>query len=161
MGNTIPKRPPVPEGKIRICVAGFGVSNNVARAKHIADAIVKAHPDKYESWFYFNTFGFKALLQSVLEELPDSEKQKQSTTDKGTTVGQHHSAPFCWLEETTGSKKTFDVKGGRDMLATWAQKDFPNEESIQALTSIEAPSFKEMFFDNNDLGTWTQNQTTP
>mmetsp|Transcript_6446 Transcript_6446/g.9771 ORF Transcript_6446/g.9771 Transcript_6446/m.9771 type:complete len:179 (-) Transcript_6446:169-705(-) len=166
MGNTsgtpIPERPPVPAGKTRICVSGFGISHNSAGAKNLADAIVSAHPDKYESWYYFNSFGYKKFLRVILNELPDSEKGKESTMDKGTTVGQHHSSPFVWLESggqtNADSKavegKTYEAQGGRDKFCLWAQKEFPGEESIQALASTDSPSLSILFFDSSSPGTW-------
>ena len=46
MGNTIsPERPPVHEGKTRICVAGFGISHNVGRAQRLVELIAKTHPN--------------------------------------------------------------------------------------------------------------------
>merc|ERR1719444_533758 len=98
-GPSVPLRPPVPAGLTRICVAGFGTSHNVGRAQKLAAAVAEAHADKYETWFYFSNLGYGKFLKTVLEELPADQKAKQSTLDKGTTVGQHHSAPFVWFEQ--------------------------------------------------------------
>ena len=52
--------PQVPDGKIRVCVAGFAISHNVGRAASVARAVVAHAPDKYESWFYFDDQGLCA-----------------------------------------------------------------------------------------------------
>jgi hypothetical protein len=51
MGNAIPipLRPPVPSGKTRICVAGFGISHNTARAQKLASAIASSYPEQFET----------------------------------------------------------------------------------------------------------------
>jgi len=107
----------------RICVAGFHTSHNVGRAKYVADAIAASKPDEYETWYYFSNMGFKAALTEFLAELPDEEKEKESTTDKGTKIGQHHSAPFVWIEEAgvvdEGGKiegKKYTAIGGCDKV---------------------------------------------
>lgn len=158
MGNAppVPERPSVPEGKTRICVSGFGISHNVARAYQLATTIASTYPDKYETWFYFSSIGFRKFLEIIKNDIPDSEKTKETTTDKGTTVVDHHSAPFVWLESgvnTDGTGKTFDVKGGNDMFCSWAAKEFPNDTTIQELATTK-PSLKELFFNNKDQGTW-------
>jgi uncharacterized membrane protein YebE (DUF533 family) len=49
---------PVPAGKLRICIAGTMVGGpHDARAHKIAAAIASAHPDKYETWFYWTGIG--------------------------------------------------------------------------------------------------------
>ena len=47
----LPERPPVPEGKIRICIAGLKMSHNVGTAKLVSEAIFEKNEDKYEFWF--------------------------------------------------------------------------------------------------------------
>jgi hypothetical protein len=53
----VPERPPVPAGKVRVCVAGFAVSHNVGRAASVARAIAANSPEQFESWFYFDDRG--------------------------------------------------------------------------------------------------------
>ena len=42
-------------GITRICVAGFTLSHHTGRARDLADAVVQAFPDRFESWFYFDS----------------------------------------------------------------------------------------------------------
>jgi hypothetical protein len=157
MGNKVPvpERPAVPAGKTRICVAGFGISHNVGGAQKLASAIAAEYPDQYETWFYFSTFHFHDFLKTLKEEIPEHQKSQSSTLDKGKTMGEHTSAPFVWFERA--DEPAFEAKGGRDKFCEWAGTEFPNVESIQALASVDEPSFKGMFFDNDTpSGTWTK-----
>ena len=162
----IPPRPLVPMGRTRICVAGFGISHNTGRAQKLAATIAECHPKDYETWFYFSTFTFRDFLKDhLLPEFPDSEKGKMSTLDKTSkTVANHTSAPFVWLEKTTrttdgsttdNSQKIMTALGGRDKFCEWAANEFPDQEDIQSLTSLEEPILLELFFDNTTPGgTW-------
>jgi len=168
MGNQIPipKSPPVPTDKTRICVAGFGISHNVGRAQILATAITKAQPDKFETWFYFSNRGYKTFLAEFLEKLPENQKKLPSTKDSCKTIRDHTSAPLCWLErggtlDANGDVvgKTYEVKGGRDLFCEWAGKEFPNDASIQALSSVKSPPLSELFFDNKTPGgTWIKDK---
>lgn len=62
----VPERPPVPAGKVRVCVAGFAVSHNVGRAASVARAIVANSPDQFESWFYFDDQGARHTIRLAL-----------------------------------------------------------------------------------------------
>eukprot|EP00039_Didymoeca_costata_P026536 m.16111 g.16111 ORF g.16111 m.16111 type:complete len:151 (+) comp5585_c0_seq1:418-870(+) len=138
MGNTVQKpltRPPVPAGKIRVCVAGFGVSHHTNRAGKIARAIAEAHPNKYETWFYFDSKGYRPdFLKQIKSELSQDQQQK---------FAAHKSSPFCWLEMPDGTR---DAKGGRDFLSEWAMEMFPNDESITKLAGT-GPSVFEVMVD--------------
>lgn len=173
MGNKIPvpKSPSVPAGMTRICVAGFSISHNVGRAQKLAAAIADAHPDKYETWFYFSNSGFKDFLNDFLQRrLPEDQKGYPSVLNSDKTLAEHTSAPFCWLErggtavageDDKVEGKTCEVKGGRDMLCEWAGKEFPEDESIQALSSVESPPIMDIFwgFDNKTPGgTWMEHK---
>mmetsp|Transcript_3221 Transcript_3221/g.3579 ORF Transcript_3221/g.3579 Transcript_3221/m.3579 type:complete len:174 (-) Transcript_3221:241-762(-) len=173
MGNKIPvpKRPPVPVGMTRICVSGFSISHHVGQAQKLAAAIAAEHPDKYETWFYFSNSGFKNFLSQFLQErLPEDQKGLPSVLGSDKTLAEHTSAPFCWLEQggtavADGDDKvegkTYQVKGGRDMLCQWAGKEFPNNESIQALSNVESPPIMNVFrgFDNKTPGgTWMEHK---
>jgi hypothetical protein len=166
MGNSVPvpERPAVPEGKIRICVAGFGISHNVSQAQRLASAIAKAYPTKYQTWFYFSTFGFSQFLKVIKTEIPEVQRSLASTKDSGKTMAEHTSAPFVWLETTTGSDTkttTMIAKGGRDMFCEWACQEFPDNGSIQELAKTETPPLSELFFDNTTPGgTWMEDNNT-
>ena len=128
-------RSPVPAGKVRICVAGFTLSHHTGRARKLADAIVKAQPSKYESWFYFDTKTYQKEFLPVLKaELPPDQQELFKT---------HKSSPFCWLEHADGTK---DAKGGRDRLCEWAIKEFPSDDTIQKLCATQ-PSLVEAWVD--------------
>lgn len=151
----VPPRPPVPADKTRICVSGFGVSHNTGRAQKLASAIAKEHPDKYETWFYFSTFQFKDFLKTLKQEIPEEQQSKLSTMDSKTkTIAVHSSAPFVWLERRDNQ---IEAIGGRDKFCDWATNEFPGEEPIQALSSVEEPPYSELFFDNSTPGgTWME-----
>ncbi len=136
-------RGPVPEGKTRICVAGFGISHHTNRAGKLARAIQAALPDKYETWFYFDTKGYRpAFLTQIKSELPE-EQQK--------AFAAHRTSPFCWLETTANGEdgkavRQLDAKGGRDRLSEWAMKTFPDEKSITEIAG-KPPSLTEFWVD--------------
>lgn len=136
-------RGPVPEGKTRICVAGFGISHHTNRAGKLARAIQAALPDKYETWFYFDTKGYRpAFLTQIKSELPE-EQQK--------AFAAHRTSPFCWLETTANGEdgkavRRLDAKGGRDRLSEWAMKTFPDEKSITEIAG-KPPSLTEFWVD--------------
>mmetsp|Transcript_921 Transcript_921/g.2064 ORF Transcript_921/g.2064 Transcript_921/m.2064 type:complete len:155 (-) Transcript_921:22-486(-) len=139
-------RLPVPEGMTRICVAGFGISHHTGRARRIADGIASVHPEKYETWYYFDTFGFRPeFLDSVKAEL--SEEQRKKFAD-------HKSSPFCWLERSDGTKNAL---GGRDRLCDWVRETFKDDERDESFLSLtrEEPTrqWKEVKFDNKTPGT--------
>jgi hypothetical protein len=168
MGNSvpIPERPAVPKDKTRICVAGYGISHNVGRAQRLASTIAKAYPQKYQTWFYFSTFGFSQFLNIIKAEIPEDQKSHPSTKDKGKTMAEHASAPFVWLETaatttttttagTDQNKTIITAKGGGDMFREWARKEFPENADIQELAKAETPTMSESFFDNaTPGGTW-------
>merc|ERR1740117_2702110 len=108
--SKLPPREAVPAGKIRVCVAGFGLSHHTGRARAIAEEVVKTQPCLFESWFYFNSSGFRGeggLLPLVKSELPTAQRGKFKA---------HKSSPFCWLEHPDGSREAI---GGRDDLCDW------------------------------------------
>mmetsp|Transcript_28104 Transcript_28104/g.76250 ORF Transcript_28104/g.76250 Transcript_28104/m.76250 type:complete len:165 (-) Transcript_28104:274-768(-) len=144
-------RPPVPEGVTRICVSGFGISHHTGRARAIATAIAEAYPDKYETWYYFDSLGYRPeFLESVQAEIKDS----------GAEVFDHTSSPFCWFEESSegADKKTYTAVGGRDRLAEWATKTFAEgdakHETIRTLSATEpSRAWSEIKFDSTTPGT--------
>mmetsp|Transcript_524 Transcript_524/g.587 ORF Transcript_524/g.587 Transcript_524/m.587 type:complete len:163 (+) Transcript_524:32-520(+) len=136
--HPVPARNPVPPGKIRLCEAGFVFSHHTARARKLIDTIVKLHPDKYESWYYFAWGGeYRAYIAELKKTLPDDK------------LAEHTSSPFCWLEYPDGR---LEGKGGRDRMCEWAQEAFPNPE-IQELATTEPSFLREAYFDNKTPGT--------
>lgn len=139
MGGTasVPSaRPAVPAGKVRLCVAGFGISHHTSRAKKIATLIQSTYPDKYETWFYFDSRGFRPdFLAQIKSELNTEQQEK---------FAAHKTSPFCWLEFEDGTK---DAKGGRDFFSEWALKEFPNDEAIMNLAGT-GPSITEVLVDS-------------
>lgn len=114
MGNgpsmTRPPRNPVPEGKKRICVAGFRASPFTGRARAVAALIAEQYPDQYESWFYFDTSdNFYAFLKETFDPVPFPPHLKG-----------HASSPFVWLEHGKGNVIT--PIGGNDYLSKWVNE---------------------------------------
>ena len=131
-------------------IAGFGFSNHTGRARCIADAIAEAYPNEYETWYYFDTRGFRPdFLNSIKTEIKES----------GAKVPEeHNTSPFVWLETSGTSKKEMTAIGGRDNLCEWAQAKFEasdsKNEALLELCKEEPPwNRKEIFFDNKTLGT--------
>ena len=161
----VPDRPIVPPGRIRICVAGVQVSHNVGKAVHIAEQIARSYPDVYETWFYFGSCGccggtgYFDVLPQFIEPMPETELSKESTLDKGTTVQNHRSAPFIWLEEggTVGengeclqfSGKKLTAIGGADKFRLWALDTFPEDEAVQAVAGIPPNICVNLCFDDS------------
>jgi len=131
MGNTneppLPPRNPVPEGKIRICVAGYSQSPHFSRALHVADEIGKANP-QYETWFYGPS------RDKYLEWLADW-KNKENVADQWK---QHNTSPICWFEKPGG--EPIEIVGGRDRLCEWTSKNLPGSAAAQlGESSLFAP----------------------
>jgi len=139
-------RPGVPTGMIRLCVSGFGISHHTGRAKEIVDTIVQTYPDEYESWYYFDTFGFRPqFLTSIKSEL---------TLEQQNEFKDHNTSPFCWVE-TPNSRQPFAI-GGRDKLCEWVFKHFADNEQNAKILKLcrEMPSRrKDAFFNSNQPGT--------
>ena len=153
MGASFTKQCPAPKrgvfvrpGQTRLCVAGFGISHHTGRARRIVDSIVSIYPETYESWYFFNTFGYRDYLSELKTELSE-EQQKQFAT--------HKSSPFCWIEKE--NEKPFAI-GGRDKLCDWVVAHFPasdgkNTPILDLCRDEPTRSFKETFFDNSRPGT--------
>jgi hypothetical protein len=139
MGNKTPKlfpekRPPVAVGKIRICVLGFQSSHHTNRAGQLTRLIVSTFPNQYESWFHFDSPGYRTSLEQIKKQLPESQQ---------SSFSQHHSSPFCWLEFPD---KEIQGIGGRDRLCEWAISQFPQDTKITEFAS-QSPSLLEIFVD--------------
>lgn len=140
---SVPVRNPVPEGKVRLCAAGFSISHHTGRAKAVVDAIVESKPDKYESWFYFSSMGdYKSFLEELKKSLPEE-------------FAGHRSSPFCWLEYPDGR---IEAQGGRDRLCEWAASKF-EDPNVRQLTDTEPTRRKDAFF-KNGVGTASQTEQT-
>jgi hypothetical protein len=138
MGNKVPK--PIPargvtlSSKQRLCVAGFTLSHHTNRAATLARTLAALHPEKYETWFYFDNKGYREeLLKTVKSEL--SEEQKM-------TFSSHRSSPFCWIE----TQDEIKALGGRDKFCEWAIQMHPETADILALASAE-PRLSEIWVD--------------
>jgi len=121
--KSVPPRKPVPEGKIRICEAGYNVSPHTGRARQIIGYIAAKYPNEYESWFYFDSgdkyFGF---LKQTFDSVPFPENLKG-----------HATSPFIWLE--TGQNQIHQLIGGRTDLATWVKSKFPQDKELLELAA--------------------------
>jgi len=158
-----PDRPMVPENVTRICVARIGGSPHGGRAYKLA-VLLSSKPG-YETWFYKN-MNYKKFLAEILQEIKENcsaeVKEKQSTNDKGSTILEHHSIPFCWLEQTIAGKRSLTPLGGRDMLTAWALETFPDDEAI---TAVAVTDYKPQWGDlapsapkgSNPLGSYADN----
>eukprot|EP00567_Pseudictyota_dubia_P018666 CAMPEP_0197433230 /NCGR_PEP_ID=MMETSP1175-20131217/1161_1 /TAXON_ID=1003142 /ORGANISM="Triceratium dubium, Strain CCMP147" /LENGTH=160 /DNA_ID=CAMNT_0042961549 /DNA_START=35 /DNA_END=517 /DNA_ORIENTATION=+ len=153
MGNSVPvpERPPVPEGKTRICVAGFGISNNVGYAQMLASAIAEKFPDKYETWFYFSNFGYREFLKDFqANHLPDDYKDKPCSMDKNSkTFATQTAAPLVFFQSADG---TIVPKGGRDLFCQWAAEEFKDHPDIVDKADVATPPMKYSFFDHKTPG---------
>lgn len=117
----VPPRKPVPEGKIRLCEAGYLSSPHTGRARQIIGYIAAKYPNEYESWFYFDSGKyFFAFLKEVFDPVPFPEHLKG-----------HSSSPFIWCEK--GNNEISELIGGREHLAAWAKKKFPDDQELGAL----------------------------
>lgn len=98
---------PVPEGKTRICVAGYKISPYTGRSRYMAAEIAKAFPSEYETWFYFDDSDkYFAFLKEKFDPVPFPAHLKG-----------HQSSPFVWLEK--GSKNDITPLGGNDYFSKW------------------------------------------
>ena len=128
------KKPP--EGVTRLCVVGFTMSHHTGRAKKVADAIVAAHPGRYEKWFYFCSTGFRgeeSFLASIKPQL--TQEQQEQFKD-------HKKSPFCFLEPHEGP---LNALGGRDRFCEWALTQFTDAEKDKEIINLcsTGPSLSE------------------
>ena len=157
-----PPRLPVPEGKTRICLAGFKKSHNVGRAVAIVRAIVEHDPVSYESWFFLDEHAYrgdknsrflgrpkarggflKAICDELAKDCPDLD------ADMKEKLKTHMSAPFVWVETASGKQPL----GGRDDLCSWSMNQgFAEQASIKPLITTP-PGFGEANFDAETPGT--------
>jgi len=118
----VPPSPPVPPGKIRLCIAGFHISPHTGRARKIASLIARKFPDQYETWYVWGSSSeYESFIIERTRDVPFPPELKG-----------HGSSPFVYLEQ--GASKTTTPIGGREQLAQWVLKNFTDQE-IVALAS--------------------------
>jgi len=126
MGNTqdpeLPPRNPVPEGKTRICVAGYSMSVHLKRARNVANELAKADPNAYETWFY-------APSRDKFFEWLANWKQTETVPDQWK---DHKTSPICWFER---SGQPIEIIGGRDRLCEWTIKNHPDTPAAKLADS--------------------------
>jgi len=131
--TAVPNPPPslpVPAGKTRLCVTGYSSSPPTAHAHLLADLIARKHPERYETWYYFDTFACFKFMQARFDAVPFPPELKG-----------HATSPFCWIE--TSPNEVVPI-GGNDRFSEWAKANFAGEEEILAYANA-APSFGETF----------------
>jgi hypothetical protein len=143
MGNSAPKAvprcAPVTSSKTRICVIGFSLSHHTGRAATLARLIVSKYPSDYESWFYFDSKGYRGA-DGLLPQI-----KRKLTTEQQSTFQSHNTSPFVWLET---APDTLTALGGRDRFCDWAVKTFPSDDEIKNLATTE-PSYLELVVDQS------------
>jgi len=111
----------VPEGKIRLCEAGYTASPYTGRARQIIGYIAAKYPNEYESWFYFDSGDkYFAFLREMFDKVPFPDHLKG-----------HATSPFIWCE--TGQNQISQLIGGRTDLATWCKAKFPQDKELLEL----------------------------
>jgi len=98
--------------KIKIGVAGFGFSPNFTRARDVANLLVAAFPDEFETEVLEKNRGdFFAWLKdnkvTVAGDKPNS---------RGDKAADHATCPLVWFEHASGEREFI---GGRDRLCEW------------------------------------------
>ena len=108
-----PPSPPIGAGKTRICIAGFTHSAPTSKAHYMADIIAKAFPDKFETWYYWDSgSAFYGYIIPKFDSVPFPPHLKG-----------HSTSPFVWLER--GAEKTIEPIGGAKEFSAWV-KDAKN-----------------------------------
>jgi len=119
--RTVPPRKPVPEGKTRICQAGYTASPHTGRARQIVGYIAAKYPNEFESWFYFDSGDkYFAFLHEMFDKVPFPDHLKG-----------HATSPFIWFE--TGNNQIAQLIGGRQDLANWCKTKFPQDKELLEL----------------------------
>jgi hypothetical protein len=130
MGNAASANPqppastPVPNGKTRVCVAGFRISPYTGRARYLAAELAAQYPNEFETWFYFDSgSNFYAYIQKKFENVPFPPHLKG-----------HCTSPMVWLER--GATNDVEPLGGCNHMVEWIKKDqrLMANDKIAALT---------------------------
>ena len=109
-----PRTSPVPQGRIRICVAGFTHSPPTAKAHFLADMIAKRFPAHYETWYYFDQWTFYDFTKWKFESVPFPDHLKG-----------HNTSPFCWVVDSTGAITPI---GGAEHFSEWVLHNIDDSE---------------------------------
>merc|ERR1711998_186864 len=160
--SSAPLRTQIPRGVTRIHIAGMqgpfqGMgSPNVGKARRVAELIRTMQPASFETWYYLDNLGYKGFLKEQLLQFDEAERAKQSCNDvafvksRATTVAEHHSTPFVWLESSDAEgKRVLTAIGGRDKFDEWARKEFADVPEIAAEAQEGFSFTKDVFFDNS------------
>jgi hypothetical protein len=116
----VPARRPVPEGKRRLCVAGYKTSPYTGHARELAGLIARKYSDRFESWFYFDeSAAYFEFLKVTFDPVPFPPRLKG-----------HDSSPFVWIE--TGPNTIAELIGGDKQFSEWAMKAFPGDKDVEA-----------------------------
>lgn len=124
--HNCPPQSEVPRGKIRICVAGTTYSPYVGRAHKLAHHLATTYPDKFESWYYWDSKG--AYFRFIIDTF---DKVPFPAAVKG-----HSTTPLIWLEvnkaDATGpsalpaneldGNAILEVVGGNDKFQVWTKQ---------------------------------------
>lgn len=142
--DAIKSRPPIGEGKTRICVAGFKVSHHTGRARKIADEIQKHEPGVYETWFFFSWPGD---YRPSLAYLKENDFQPFIKAHPDHHIAGHITSPIVWFEKM-GENGAIEITpiGGRDRFCEWAMEKYKDVPSISPLISTD-PGFGDAWVD--------------
>ncbi len=110
----VPPSTPVPEGKIRICVAGGTHSAPTAKAHELAALIAKRYPTRFETWFYFDQYAYWLFIR------------KFDTVPFPPHLKGHSTTPFVWFER--GATNVIEPIGGSTDLSKWALDNLDDEQ---------------------------------
>jgi len=104
-----PPAPPIPDGVTRICVAGYSFSPPTGHAHELAARLADAHPDKFETWYYFSMFEYWPFAMERFAEVEFPPELKG-----------HSTSPMVWFEKG----ENFDVTpiGGDKEFTTWVAR---------------------------------------
>jgi len=116
-GPLLPKRDAISEGKIRICIVGFGGPYAV-RSFNVATKLSHEFPDKYEFWSYgFSRSKFYDWLEIFRKEFPSDN-----------LIQVHKTSPINWFEYSDGK---VEIVGGNDRFCDWAIKTHPDSKAAK------------------------------
>ena len=99
------------------------LSKATGHAAALIRAIVAAHPETHESWFYFERSGEQRaeFFEGLCRELDDRQQEKFGDVPVTT--------PFCWLEYPDGRR---DAKGDDEAFSRWAAAAFKDKTAADA-----------------------------
>uniref|UniRef100_A0A7S1LWZ0 Uncharacterized protein n=1 Tax=Neobodo designis TaxID=312471 RepID=A0A7S1LWZ0_NEODS len=114
-----PPSPPIPEGKTRICVAGYSFSPPTGHAHELAARLADEFPDRFETWYYFSMFEYWPFAKERFEHVNFPPALKG-----------HSTSPFVWFEH--GPNYEVTPIGGDDRFTTWVaqQEEFMVNNNI-------------------------------